>query len=332
MNLPETNRGIEITQYTGEAASFRIKEKPIPQVKEKDVLIKIHAAPINPSDLMFIRGLYGIKKKLPIYGGFEGSGTVLSVGTAVRWLKPGDRVSCTASAGDGTWAEYLVVPEENCVPLIDSVTLEEGACFFVNPLTASAMIDIVISNGSTCFVQTASASSLGQMLYRYGKRKGLQIINIVRKQAQADILHSLGAEYVLNSSEDNFENNLKRLCKKLNASIALDAVAGELAATVLNSLVYGGKLVSYGALSEETIPVNAGILLFQNKKIEGFWLSSWSYQKGYSEMIQIAKEAQKFLSTDFKTEIQKWFTISDGFQSIEYYKNNMTGGKVMIRP
>lgn len=332
MELPQKNKGLELTSYEGKESDFRVIEKPIPNLKAKDVLIKMYGAPINPSDLMFVRGLYGIKKKLPAFAGFEGSGTVVAVGSEVRFLQVGMDVSCTSSTGDGTWAEYTITAEENCIPLIDDVTLEEGACFFVNPLTAVAMVDIVKSSGSKALVQTAAASSLGQMLYKYSKTNGLEAINIVRKPEQEEILRSIGAEHILNSNDKNFESNLKKLSKKLEATVLLDAVAGELSFQILAALPYGSKMISYGALSEQSIPVNAGLMIFQNKKIEGFWLSSWIYNKGYQNVIELAQKAQKYLKTDLRTEIKRKFLIEEGYQALDYYKNNMTGGKILIVP
>jgi len=331
--IPESGKAIELINYDGLESSFRVSQRKISTLKENDVLVKVAASSINPSDLMFIRGLYGIKKKLPCGGGFEGSGTIIAIGSAVTKVKLGDRVACSAHyMGDGSWAEYMVTPEYNCIPLIEKVSLEQGATFFVNPLTACGLTNISIKEKRNGIVQTAAASALGKMIQRYATRKGLPVINIVRKDEQVELLKSLGSEHVLNSTSPDFEKTFTRLVKKLEITYAIDAVAGKTGEDILNMMPSNSKLVVYGALSEEPIGVTAGSLIFQRKRIEGFWLSYWIADTPADEFTAIIKDAQENLSTDFKSEINKRFSLDDGFKAIEFYKNNMTSGKVLYIP
>ncbi|HMV42324.1 MAG TPA: zinc-binding dehydrogenase [Leptospiraceae bacterium] len=330
-SIPETGKAIELINYDGLESSLRVAQRKIGSLKETDVLVKIYASSINPSDLMFIRGLYGIKKKIPCGGGFEGSGTIVAIGSAVTRVKVGDRVACSAHyMGDGSWAEYMVTPEYNCIPLIEKVTLEQGATFFVNPLTACGLTNIAIKEKRGGIVQTAAASALGKMIQRYAKRKGLPVINIVRKDDQVELLKSLGSEHVLNSTSPDYEKNFTRLVKKLEITYAIDAVAGKTGEDVLNMMPGNSKLVVYGALSEDPIGVSAGSLIFQRKKVEGFWLSYWIADTPKEEFAEIVRDAQENLSTDFKSEINKRFSLDDGYKAIEFYKNNMTSGKVLF--
>ena len=330
-SIPEFGKAIELLNYEGIESSFRVGQRKIKPVGDNEVLVKMYASVINPSDLMYVRGLYGIKKKLPAAAGFEGSGTVLAVGSTVTKVKVGDRVACAAHyQGDGAWSEYMVTQSENCFPLIDSVTLEQASSFFVNPLTACGLTNISVKENRKGIIQTAAASSLGRMISRYAKRKNLPVINIVRKEEQVNLLKADGAEYVLNSETEDFERTLSKLAKKLDISYAIDAVAGKTGTQVLNALPQNGKLVIYGALSEEAVQVNAGIMIFQRKKIEGFWLSYWIADTDPKEFAEIVKDAQENIGTDFKTEVQKKFKLEDGFSALEFYKNNMTKGKVLF--
>ncbi len=332
MSLPEFTKAIELINYGGEKDSFRVGQRKIKSLGEKEVLVKMYAGSINPSDLMYVRGLYGIKKKLPAAGGFEGSGTIFAIGEKVSKVKIGDRVACAANyVGDGTWSEFMVTLEENCFPLIEKVTLEQGASFFVNPLTACGLTNIAIKENRTGLVQTAAASALGKMISRYAKRKNIPVINVVRKKEQVELLKSEGFEHVLNSEDENFEKDLSRLAKKLDIRLAIDAVAGETGTKVLNSLPFNSKLVSYGALSEEPIQVNAGAMIFSKKQIEGFWLSYWIAETEPSEFSKIVIDAQENISTDFKTEVQKIYSLDAGFEALDFYKNNMTKGKVLFK-
>src|SRR5664279_5783873 len=109
-----------------------------------EVLIKVAAAAVNPSDLAFLKGIYGTRKKLPVVPGFEGSGTVVAAGSGMMSrFYLGRRVAFASGEGDGTWAEYAVTPATQCVPLPKNVTLEQGSMMMVNPLTALAFMEII---------------------------------------------------------------------------------------------------------------------------------------------------------------------------------------------
>jgi len=323
-------KAVTILKYDEIAPVLELREKEIPVPKENEVLIKIHASPINPSDLMFIRGLYGIKKKAPVSAGFEASGVVTAIGKEIKSLKPGMQVSCVAGHNDGAWAEYMVTTEENCLPLIDGISLDEASSFFVNPMTAWAMVTRCQNENHPAMIQTASASALGKMVVRLCAEKKIPLINIVRKKEQEDALRELGAEYIINSEAPNFEKELYKISKKLNATYAIDAVAGETAQKVLECMPYAGKIICYGALSEKPISVNAGMMIFQNKKVEGYWLSSWIYALGVEEFQKQAKEAQKYLKTIFQTKINKKYPLDQFQEGLEYYKTHMTEGKVVF--
>src|ERR1051326_1914228 len=121
--------------------SLSVEEIPTPRPTAGQILIKMAAAPINPSDLIFLRNQYGVKKAPPVVPGFEGSGTVIEsrAGLYGRWVL-GKPVACRApEAGHGTWAEYMTTDPAGVVPLARNVTLEQGACFLINPLTAWAL-------------------------------------------------------------------------------------------------------------------------------------------------------------------------------------------------
>jgi NADPH:quinone reductase-like Zn-dependent oxidoreductase len=329
MNIPETYKALFLKDYEGKVESFYTAEKPMPIVKDGEVLIKMHYSVINPSDLMFVRGLYGIKKKLPKAGGFEGSGVVVAKGAGVN-LQIGTRVACVSTSEDGTWAEYVITNESSCLPLLDSVSMEEGSMLFVNPLTCYAMVDEVIRYGSSAFVQTAAASALGKMAIRLAKKKNLQVINIVRKEEQVEALKKEGAEWILNSESPNFDKEFYKISKKTNANFLLDAVGGEIASKLFLLLPNKSKILSYGNLSEKNFEVSPGLLIFQDKKIEGFWLTYWLMKMNREELLRHSEEVQKLLPECFVSTVNKKFPIQAGFEALEYYKNHMTAGKVLF--
>ncbi|EMY77035.1 oxidoreductase, zinc-binding dehydrogenase family protein [Leptospira weilii serovar Ranarum str. ICFT] len=333
MNLPNTYKALELREYSENKNRAVIVEKTIRPLKKGEVLIRMHSASINPSDLMFMRGLYGIKKKLPVVPGFEGSGNVVASGGGLygSYLK-GKNVACTASGkGDGVYAEYMITDAFSCFPIGKNLSLEQGACLFVNPITAIAMVEQAQRAGAKALVQTAAASALGKMVVGIATRKGMKVINIVRKPEQEAALKAIGAEYILNSETSNFERQLRVLSNELKATVCLDAVAGELTSKVLLAMPYGSRVIVYGALSEKEIPLHAGMMIFQDKKLEGFWLSTWVPQQTPYKIWKISKELRSLAKKELKTDIAARFPLEKASEAIDNYAANMTKGKVLIQ-
>jgi len=325
-------KAVTLVKYDSEKPLLECRERELSPLKPGEVQIRLHASPINPSDLMFLRGLYGIKKKAPVAAGFEGSGTITGLGEAVTQFRVGDKVSCVSGFQDGTWAEEFQTGVENCILLKSNVSLDQGATFFVNPMTAWAMVSQGQREGHTAFVQTAAASALGKMVIRLCHAKDIPLINLVRRKEQKEDLEKIGAQNVLITTEPNHEKEFYKLAKKLTATYAMDAVAGQQATQLVELLPYGSKVVCYGALSEETFQVNSGIILFQKKRIEGFWLSSWIYDIGLEDFQKEAVKAQEYIDSIFFSEIHKRFQLNDFESAISYYKSNMSAGKVVFIP
>ena len=254
--IPATMRAIELRSFERTPESIVATEKPVPRPGKGQVLIKIAAAPINPSDLVFLRGLYGAKKSLPVVPGLEGSGVVVAAGGGLqaRWLL-GRRVACAAPpSGDGTWAEFMVTSAALCFPLGKGVSLEQGAMSFVNPLTAWALVDLARRGGHQAVAQTAAASALGRMILRLTPRFGIQVIHIVRRGEQVELLRSDGAEQVLNSNCPAFDSELHRLCTRLNVRLAFDAVAGEMSNRLVRALAPGGACRNLRRPRQRSLP------------------------------------------------------------------------------
>ena len=310
--------------------SFFFEEREIKELKENEVLLDMKYAMVNPSDLAFIKGEYGFKKKLPVVAGFEGSGTVKAVGAAVSSLDVGDRVAATAEfRGDGAWATQMVTSEENCFKLLDNITFEQGSRLIVNPLTVEGLL--AASGNAKAIVHTAAASSLGRMLAPAAKKAGKDLIAVVRRPEQGEIMKNLGVENVIDTSEQGYQLKFKKAVKKSEATCLLDAVAGELAAQLWDEMPYGSELISYGALSESSIPVNPGRAIFQGKKVSGFWLTSWLAQSSAEEREQAARQAQQAMLDTYEDETLVQVPLKELTRGINDYRANMTEAKPLIK-
>jgi len=332
-SIPDTMLAAELGEYS-ENPQIHTTHKPVPTPEAGQVLVRIAASPINPSDLAFLRGQYGFKKKLPVIPGFEAGGTVVASGGGwfANYLK-GKRVACAASVtGDGTWAEYMVTEARNCLPLKKHLGEEQGSMALINPMTAWAMLDIASSSKAKAIVQNAAAGALGRMIHRLAKKRGMQVINIVRKPEQVEQLKADGAEIVLNQNDGRFERELLVQSKKLGASIAYDAVGGEMTGSLARSLPPGSRIVVYGGLSGEECRFHPGALIFMNQKVEGFWLSTWLGEQKPWSLLRTSGKVQDLIGEELRSEVQSRHTLSEVGQALEEYANNMSGGKVLITP
>jgi NADPH:quinone reductase-like Zn-dependent oxidoreductase len=318
--------------YDGTSESLRIETRPVPKPERGQVLVKMVAAPINPSDLMFLKGLYGVLKPLPVVPGWEGMGRVVATGD--DWLSRqllGKRVACAApNKHDGTWAKYMLTSAMRCVPLSDAVSDEQGAMLIVNPLTAWALMDIARKDGARAFVQTAAASAVGRMLVRLSQHFGVEGVHIVRRDEQAELLRSMGATHVLNSETPDFDERLREVCHHLNATVAFEAVSGMLAARVLKAMPDGSRLILYGALSESPLMADPRDLIFQCKRIEGFWLADWLGGRSAIGQLRIGKQIQKALGDLLHSEVAARYPLNEVHRALADYQASMTAGKRLL--
>lgn len=329
-------RAVQLTAYDGKPESLTVMEKPVPHPGRGQVLVRMAAAPINPSDLAFLRGLYGFKKRLPVVPGFEGSGLVVAAGGGlVARALVGRRVACTAAdatVSDGTWAEYMVTAAHFCVPIRKHVETEQAATMLVNPLTAWALIHEARRGRHRAVLQTGAASALGRMVLKLGHRFSVPVIHVVRRKEQAGLLLSMGAKHVLDSSDQQFDRALGVLCRRLDATLAFDAVAGDMTGRILRAMPPGSRVLVYGALSLQACQIDPSSLIFEGKHVEGFWLSAWLRRRNLVGQFRLARQVQGLLDGELKTEIQARLPLEEAAQGLALYSNNMTAGKVLLIP
>ena len=332
--LPDTMRAVELRSYEGEDDALAVSTRPVPRPGAGQVLVRIAAAPVNPSDLSFLRGVYGIRKRLPVVPGFEGSGEVVAAGSGA-WPRRlvGRRVACAApSDGDGTWAEYMLTEAAQCIPLRKETDTEQASMMIVNPFTAWALLGLAKEMRAPAVVQTAAASALGRMIRRLASKRGLPVVNVVRRPEQVALLEGEGAEYVLDSSTEDFDERLKELCRRLRATAAFDAVAGELTGRLLSAMPGGGTAVVYGALSMQGSVVDPRSLIFERKSVRGFWLADWMRNAGVLKKYLAAQNVQRLLKDELRSEVRARLPLEQAPEGVRAYAGDMTGGKVIFLP
>lgn len=318
----------------GESGSQMItRQVPVPVPAKGEVLIRMSAAPINPSDINRIKHIDQHEKK-EFIAGIEGSGTVIGHGKGLipnLWM--GKRVACSASNSfSGTWAEYLVTSAMACVPLPSGIPDEQGAMMLVNPMTAVAFIRMARAGGHKAIINTAAGSALGRMLEVLAGNHGISIIQVVRSEIQKVKLHSQGAQYVLNSTQNGFDEELKTLAAKTNATLVFDAVGGEMTRRLLLAVPFGSIVVVYGNLSGEQPLIDHRSLVTDNKKVTGFYLVNWHRENGITGTLKCILEARNMLKKQITIPVQAKFSLSEVQLAVETYYGNMSKGKVLLIP
>jgi len=325
-------RAVIADKFGGE---LQVKMVPIPKPKPGQVLIKMEAAQINPSDLSFINGKYGIKVDPPFKVGLEGSGVVVENGGGlIGWYMLGKRVCGISTATTiGSWAEYMVTSAKQVMPLVEGVTFEEGAGYIVNPLTVLAFTTYMKEQKHKAAVQTAACSAVGKMFFKMMQREGKEVINIVRRDEQVEMMKSLGAKYILNSNDPDFSKKLKTLCTELNATCFFDAVGGDLTWTVIKAMPMFSVCYIYGHLSVgQTNHVDASHLIFAQKSIRPFYLAFFVREIGFLQRMHYYRQANALVKTALKQDVSKAFPLDKAQQAIKFYTENMSLGKVLIKP
>ena len=320
-----------IRQYEAGGA-LKVERTRVPRPGPGEVLVKMDAAPINPSDLALIAGGY-LERTYPFTPGLEGSGTVIEAGSGLLpRLRLGKRVACSpAHEGDGTWAEYMLTTAMNVAPLPKGISPDQGSMMLVNPMTAMAFIKLAKEGKHRAIVNNAAASSLGKMLIRICLSQNIPLINIVRKEEQIAVLKELGAIHVLNSSADTFMEELKELTNKLGATLFLDAVTGNQSSILLEAAPRGSTLMAYARLSGDLITADPGFLIREEKTIVGFQLGNWLQNKGLLFKLRFVSIVKKQLGNELSSHIKQSYPMESVEEAITHYKGHMSDGKIVLK-
>jgi NADPH:quinone reductase-like Zn-dependent oxidoreductase len=252
MTLPAT--GLQLTSHVKSSGQLEVTlvQAAIPEPRDDQVVVKVLATPINPSDLGLLFGaadMSGARASLsdgqplitadiseagmrmmgsrvgeamPV--GNEGAGLVVKAGASpAAQALLGKTV---AMLGGAMYAQYRCLRVADCMLLPDGTNPDDGASCFVNPLTALSMVEVMRREGHSALVHTAAASNLGQMLVKICLKDGVPLINIVRNSAQSDLLRAIGAVHVCDSSAPAFMTDLTAALVETGATIAFDAIGG----------------------------------------------------------------------------------------------------------
>ena len=346
-----------------------------PEPTDDEVLIRVEASPINPSDLGAMFGpadmstaqaagspdnpmvIAKVPANLmqaaaarvgkPVTLGIEGAGIVEKAGTtAAAQALTGKTV---ALMGGAMYAEYRIAKANQCLVMPDGTTPVEAASCFVNPLTVLGMVETMRMEGHTALVHTAAASNLGQMLSKLCTNEGVELVNIVRRHEHVDLLKSLGAGYVCDSSRDSFMDELIEALMATNATLAFDALGGgTLAGQIIAAMETaqarsGGAVGPYGSTTHKQVYIYGGLDRSPTQidrafglawGIGGWLMPSFMAKIGLEAGQKLREKVAAEITTTFASVYSNEVSLSEVLDpgSIAAFGRKATGEKYLICP
>ncbi len=306
-------------EYTGV-----VEIAEIGAIKNDEVIIEVLYSPVNPSDLLLANGTYPIQPELPSVIGGEGVGRVVSVGSAVSGVKPGDLV--TIPFGTFAWSERVVAKAANLVVLPANVDLQQAAMLSINPPTAVLLLEEFVSlHAGDWIVLNAANASVSHSIIAVARSRGIKTLGIVRRKEAVDIALKAGADVVL-IDDESVVAEVKKATDNAEIKLGLDAVGGKAANTIAQLLGNEGRLVCYAMMSREPINVSQIGLIFRRVQIHGFFM----YLPHYIPKLKNAiRQSVRLLEQGkLNVPVAKIYSPENIKEAIQH---TIQGGKVLLQ-
>src|ERR1700758_4730596 len=254
---------------------------------QEDVLISMEAAPLNPSDFLFVRGMYGVRPTFPSPVGAEGIGRVAKIGSRVEVALRGKRVLILPTYEQGTWADQVVAPARNLVPMSDKADPMQLSMIGINPATAYLLLNRYVSLMPGDWIgQTAANSAMGQYIIALAKLAGVKTLNVVRRKEAAQQVRQWGGDHVVLQG-DNLPKEIEEALDGKKLSLVLDTVGGTPVGELAKSLKPAASIVVYALQSGQFPAISPGDLIYRGLSLHGFWLINWMRNAPPTEIQEI---------------------------------------------
>lgn len=329
MQIPTSTKTIIFENVGNPSDVLKIKSQPLPECGPDEIMVKMILCAVNPSDINFIEGRYGIKPSLPAVAGLDGVGVILVTGAKVNTLHPGQLVRL--HPGHGSWRQYVVLKPTLVEAYPDGLTLEQASIFSVNPITAWCLLSLFKTIGpGQWLIQNAATSAVGKYVIQLARQRRLRTVNLVRDPKAIAPLQALGGDVVLEDKE-GVEDQITALTGKAEIKLGLNAVGGESALRMMSAMGQASAMVTYGALSKQALKVPNSFLIFKNIELRGFWLTQWKKQTARGQQLVVERElTELFKSGHLDTFIQKIYPLEDFAEALTQAQASGRSGKILI--
>ncbi len=293
-----------------------------------EVIIDMEFAPINPSDLVLMRGLYGVKPKLPAPVGSEGVARVVKAGSGVTGLKEGDRV--LFPRGGSTWVTRSKAKADGLFALPANADPQQLSMLMVNPPTAYLMLtEYVALKKGDWVIQSAGNSGVGRAVIAIARKLGIHTVSVVRRPELIDELKKLGADVVLVEGPD-LAKRVAEATGKARIMLALDSVGGPGLMALNDCLANGGTLVAYGVMSGGPGPFFTAPNIFRDLTLKGFWLLNWFNRNSPERIAEVQKQMAAWIAdgTIF-TPVEATYSLDQSAAAISHAAKGT--GKILFK-
>jgi len=261
-----------------------------PVLGQEDVLVSMEAAAINPSDVLLVRGMYGVRPAFPFSVGAEGVGRVTQTGSKVEVALQGKRVLILPTLEQGTWADQVVVPVRNIVPMSTEADPLQLAMIGINPATAYLLLSRYVSLMPGDWIgQTAANSAMGQYIIALAKLAGVRTLNVVRREDAAEEVRQWGGDRVVLQG-DNLHKDIEKALDGKRLSLVLEMVGGPAVGALASSLKTGGSIVVYAVLSGQFPAISPKDFIYRDLSLHGFWLINWIRNAPRTEIQEVYRK------------------------------------------
>ena len=280
-------RQLQLMAYGEPSDVIELNTVSEPALGQEDVLISMEAAPLNPSDFLFVRGTYGVWPAFPSSVGAEGVGRVAKIGSKVDVALQGKRVLILPTYEQGTWADQVVAPVRNLVPMSDEADPLQLAMIGINPVTAYLLLNRYVSLMPGDWIgQTAANAAMGQYIIALAKLAGVRTLNVVRRKEAAEQVRQWGGDRVVLQG-DNLHKDIDDALDGKKLILVLDTVGGTPVGELAKSLKPGGSIVVYGLQSGQFPAMPPKEFVYRGLSLHGFWLINWIRDAPRTEIQEI---------------------------------------------
>jgi NADPH:quinone reductase-like Zn-dependent oxidoreductase len=299
----------------------------LPELKQGEVLLQIHASPINPADLNYIEGTYGIKPSLPAIAGMECFATV--IGSESKKIPEGDAVMPIGKIG--AWASHAITTADNLIRLPKGIDPLQAAMLKVNPATAWLLLHHFTDlNAGDWVALNASNSGVGQCVIQLAASLGIRTACFLRNEAMHEELQKLGASAVFPDSAEGFAE-AKYFLGKERAKLAFNAVGGDSALRLMKLLCESGTHITYGAMGRKPLTVPNGPLIFGDIRIRGLWVTKWIENALREELESTYGSLAKLIAEGaLKQDVDSTFPLTNYRQALARLDAKERRGKVLF--
>lgn len=267
-------RSVMHASFGEPAEVLALGDSPTPQPGHGQVRIRTILSPIHNHDLWTVRGSYGYKPDLPAIGGSEAVGTVDALGPEVTGVAIGQRVA--VASVHGTWADCFLAPAAGLIQVPESIADGAAAQLIAMPFSAISLLEYLEVERGDWVIQNTANGAVGKTLAMLARARGVQVVNLVRRDAGVDELAALGIDHAVSTSSAGWQGRVRAITGDAPIRAAVDSIGGQASGDLLGLLGEAGLLVSFGTMAGEPMQLSSGDLIFKQARIKGFWGSKVS--------------------------------------------------------